>query len=271
MSKVKFVVCGFVGSDLLLDTLLNVGFTKRYMAMSEKKAGLVETAYVGSVATGYDERRFVSAQGRKFDSLEWNQLRRSLKWIPACSKVLDTGCGTGRFSIQLAKLGYSVLGIDPSGDMIELAKKKSADLDNVSFEQVMVQDLQQTDSSFSLAFTMRVTNQIESESVALDMVKHMIRKVEPGGVVLVDFLNKNRFFSTSTKETRLSFKQLRILSEEMNCEVVSERGILFFGQTILESMPGFLVPIWGLVEKIVSSLFSRSTSRGYALIRKKLC
>jgi len=40
-------------------------------------------------------------------------------------KILDIGCGTGRHSIELAKRGYNVTGIDLSERMLEMAKQKA--------------------------------------------------------------------------------------------------------------------------------------------------
>ncbi|MCC7571791.1 MAG: class I SAM-dependent methyltransferase [Candidatus Methanofastidiosum sp.] len=42
-------------------------------------------------------------------------------------KILDIGCGTGRHSIELAKRGYNVTGIDLSERMLEMAKQKAKD------------------------------------------------------------------------------------------------------------------------------------------------
>lgn len=39
--------------------------------------------------------------------------------------ILDLGCGTGNHAIPLAQRGYSVFGIDRSGRMIEIARKKA--------------------------------------------------------------------------------------------------------------------------------------------------
>src|SRR4030042_913340 len=38
-------------------------------------------------------------------------------------KAIDFGCGTGRSTRFLKQLGFDVIGIDNSGDMLEIAKK----------------------------------------------------------------------------------------------------------------------------------------------------
>lgn len=55
----------------------------------------------------------------------WQQLLA--QWLPPhpC-RVLDLGCGTGSMSVLAAALGHTVLGIDCSPAMIELAQAKAA-------------------------------------------------------------------------------------------------------------------------------------------------
>jgi ubiquinone/menaquinone biosynthesis C-methylase UbiE/N-acyl-L-homoserine lactone synthetase len=56
---------------------------------------------------------------------------------PKGGKILDSGCGTGNFSIGLGLKGYNVEGIDISHAMLERArlKKKKAGLENVEFKE----------------------------------------------------------------------------------------------------------------------------------------
>ena len=61
-------------------------------------------------------------------------------------KILDIGCGTGRHSIELAKRGYLVTGIDLSDSLLSKAKEKAARLMlNIAFEKCDARNLTYSD------------------------------------------------------------------------------------------------------------------------------
>lgn len=66
-------------------------------------------------------------------------------------KILDVGCGTGRHSLELAKRGYNVTGIDLSESQIKKAREKAkASGLMVDFQQQDARDLH-LDSSYDVA------------------------------------------------------------------------------------------------------------------------
>lgn len=48
-------------------------------------------------------------------------------------KILDVGAATGAFSIPLARMGFDIVHLDLSDEMIKVAKDKAADLPNIRF------------------------------------------------------------------------------------------------------------------------------------------
>jgi len=53
--------------------------------------------------------------------------------LPGVHKILDVGAATGAFSIPLARMGYDIVHLDLSEEMIKAAKEKAADLPNIRF------------------------------------------------------------------------------------------------------------------------------------------
>lgn len=53
--------------------------------------------------------------------------------------ILELGCGTGRVTLQLAKMGIHVTGLDLSPSMLAIASKKSQDLQNVHWVEANMQ------------------------------------------------------------------------------------------------------------------------------------
>ena len=54
-------------------------------------------------------------------------------------KILELGCGTGKHAIFLASLGYEILGIDISHEMIELSNKNKSELPSIIADRIVFQ------------------------------------------------------------------------------------------------------------------------------------
>src|SRR5579885_2466684 len=67
--------------------------------------------------------------------LERHQLEYDLTWryldqyLPPEGKALEIGAATGRYTLELAKRGYSVTAVDLSSALLEECKKNLAGLD----------------------------------------------------------------------------------------------------------------------------------------------
>lgn len=85
---------------------------------------------------GVDVARFWDAEAARFDEepdhglldadvrAAWSDLLRDC--VPARSRILDLGCGTGSLAVLLAEQGHVLTGVDLSPRMIEAAKDKAA-------------------------------------------------------------------------------------------------------------------------------------------------
>src|SRR5215207_5763516 len=76
------------------------------------------------IPAGYDRAR---DHGPEVTALWMNAIATYLGGYPV-KRILDLGCGTGRFSEALAaRFNADVIGLDPSLKMLELAREKQRD------------------------------------------------------------------------------------------------------------------------------------------------
>lgn len=107
--------------------------------------------------------------------------------LPAGARVLDVGCGFGRHSIELARRGYEVVGIDPSAAMIGEARKRAHVTGlAVGFRQEAGQtfrDEQPFDAAICLFTTL---GQISAGGDNSALVSRVYQELKPGGFFVVE-------------------------------------------------------------------------------------
>ncbi len=77
-----------------------------------------------AAAVEYDKVRFTSVSGRVFNFLEKRTIAKCFSGLAKGMTVVDIPCGTGRLAENLLRSGYKVHGMDISGAMLEVAKKR---------------------------------------------------------------------------------------------------------------------------------------------------
>ncbi len=126
--------------------------------------------------------------------------------------ILDVGCGTGRHSVELARRGYDVTGIDLSSGMLQQAMKAAA------AASVEVQWIQADATSFELnrhfdvglclcegAFGLLGAGDDPSEH-DLAILRNINRALKPGGKFILTALNGFRLIRTYNNDDVASGK-----------------------------------------------------------------
>jgi ubiquinone/menaquinone biosynthesis C-methylase UbiE len=111
-----------------------------------------------------------------------------LAQIKQGDKVLDVGCGSGRLTIAAQKwVGPSceVVGIDPSGEMIQVARRNARRSGSkAKFEQGVVEALPFPDGSFDVVLNRLMLHHLPGELKQRGLAE-MRRVLKPGGLCLV--------------------------------------------------------------------------------------
>ena len=109
------------------------------------------------VARSYDDERFRSLPGRVFSALEKRLVRKAFAGLPGGAVIGDVPCGTGRLSETLLGSGHTVLGVDVSPEMLDVARAKLARFgDRFSTTVCDARKLSENGVSFDAALCARV-------------------------------------------------------------------------------------------------------------------
>ena len=107
-------------------------------------------------------------------------------------RILDIGCGTGRHSIELAKRGYEVIGIDLSESQLAKAKEKALNLSNlrVAFEQRDAREAHFV-NGFDLAIMICEGgfSLMETDEMNFSILKNAANALKSGGKFIFTTLN----------------------------------------------------------------------------------
>lgn len=95
-----------------------------------------------------------------------------------CTRILDIGCGTGKYGEMMQENGYNVVGIDKSETQISQAKQLieayEADATNMPFE----------DESFDICTMIIMIQQLSKED-RIKAFKEVHRVLKPNGVLII--------------------------------------------------------------------------------------
>jgi ubiquinone/menaquinone biosynthesis C-methylase UbiE len=133
-----------------------------------------------SIASYYDKGRPISEQNIDL----WLGLVARLSRMPEGSRVLDLGCGTGRFSVPMAtRLHFQVTGADSSEEMLGKAREKdTARL--VKWDLMDAQRLKYPDDSFDGVFMSHLLHHVDYPRQVLSECRRVLASP---GVVLIRY------------------------------------------------------------------------------------
>lgn len=108
--------------------------------------------------------------------------------------ILDLGCGTGTITEKMARLGYDMIGVDSSEDMLAIAMDKNVKSGlNILY---LCQDI----ADFELYGTVRAIvcccdtiNYVTDENDLLTVFKLVNNYLDPDGVFLFDINSENKY------------------------------------------------------------------------------
>ncbi|TMW73882.1 class I SAM-dependent DNA methyltransferase [Alteribacter natronophilus] len=107
--------------------------------------------------------------------------------LPERAKLLDVACGTGTFTVRMAKAGHSVTGVDLSPDMLAVAQQKAVEEgQNITFISQNMKELDGFTEMDAVTVFCDGMNYLLDEDEIRKAFESFSRVLKEGGTLLFD-------------------------------------------------------------------------------------
>ena len=132
--------------------------------------------------------------------LERHQLEFDLTWrylmrhLPASGKILEIGAATGRYTLELARLGYDITAVDLTATLLDLCRERvyAAGLqDRVRYVVADARDLGEIQAQdYDAVLLMGPLYHLVVEADRQLALRQALDKLNPGGVIFSAFISR---------------------------------------------------------------------------------
>lgn len=119
-----------------------------------------------------------------------DHLLRMLAAVPVSSQILDLGCGNGRHTEPLLRLGFPVHACDPEPTAVAATRERVGDLVEegaveTSVQQTPLEAIEYPDATFNWVIAYHAERYVSTEDDLLTLFKECRRVLTPGGWLYV--------------------------------------------------------------------------------------
>jgi len=109
------------------------------------------------------------------------KLQKTREYFTPDTEVFEFGCGTGSTAIYHAPYVKSILAIDVSGKMIEIAKAraKAKDINNVTFNTGSIEEFEVVNESYDVVMAHSILHILKNRDQVIAKIHRMLK---PGGI-----------------------------------------------------------------------------------------
>lgn len=116
------------------------------------------------------------------------QAEQAAAWVPCGGTVLDFGCGDGRLSFPLARMGFDTICVDASKAMIRRVRQRAKELDLTMLDTIVSDGLNLSEmvTPVDVVVARAVLIHHAHEDV-IRLVHALARIIKPGGFLVADW------------------------------------------------------------------------------------
>jgi ubiquinone/menaquinone biosynthesis C-methylase UbiE len=215
-------------------------------------------------------KRYDSARALPQDTIElWMTKLKQLLPLRSVQRILDLGCGTGRFILALqATFKCPVIAVDPSDAMLNQGKARG--YETVDWIRGSAEHIPLLDNTVDLVWMCQVFHHLDAPQASFQEIRRVL--MPPGCLVIRNGTRENeaeiewaQFFPEAQQ-----IDEERLLSQQEVVDLVSTQGFaLITEQTIPQYFASSYQKYYDkIAERGLSSLISISDAAFYAGLQK---
>ena len=182
-------------------------------------------ADLGGLRAVIDPGDTLGFKNRLIDSIHWLGLATKLR---NAKRLLDFGCGTGRFASRIVGAGIDYTGVDRSMDMISAAKEEHSRT-GISFVSYDDATLPFADGSFDTIFCCWVYQYIVRTPAGPPLLAELQRVLTPGGsLILIEQASQTNQSSGTVSRSASERDYVSELSDCFDVESVEKLRMCIF-------------------------------------------
>jgi len=255
-----------------LDLFLSNSWFKYYLArnhiilcrkFSNCSKKRIDSVYI-STALGFDNKYNHKTWVGKMYFRNINKLMDFLN-IQKKEKILDIGCGTGNYSIEAAKLGALVTGIDLSSEMLKIAKEKAINAGlNIKFMKMDAENMLFSSDYFDKIVTASVPHVVENIDIFLMEISRVLK---PGGYAVIHIVNPYSVAGIETiiEKTFHIHPPIRIITPLQLRTKAKKYGLMYDKTLGIEFHQGLPIP-WKWRWKFIKKISYFENKLGYSFL-----
>lgn len=152
-------------------------------------------------------------------------LKIHLNHLKNCTKILDSGCGTGILALKLLKLNKKIVGVDISSESVEALKHKAQKIDKLKNLKLLKKDgsnlKEIKNRSFDGINSMIVAHLVSNYK---KYIKECYRLLKPGGVFVITARSNNKKQELLVNILKKSLKEKGLYQNRLkDFEIISKQ------------------------------------------------
>ena len=134
------------------------------------------------------------------------QIETVTNWFKDVKLIVEIGCGTGKFTIPLAKAGKKIIAIDASEEMLNILYSKAKQLNLTNNIDMNVGDIESLDfesETFDAVLSIALIRHLKNPIIPFKEISRIMKK---NGIFVGDYLDKKYFWFYQILKNKIYLK-----------------------------------------------------------------